>query len=89
MAMTALVGACALRDDHWLAGLLEHRTVRHVGAVSYGIYLLNVPIVSACRRVFGEDSALLLFLVATAVSVGVATVAYRIIERPFLRLRER
>ena len=46
VALTALVVTCSFRD-HVLAPLLEHRLVRHVGAVSYGIYLLNVPIVTA------------------------------------------
>ncbi|MBX3203526.1 MAG: acyltransferase [Labilithrix sp.] len=89
LAMAALVGACALRRDHLLAPLLENRVVRHVGVVSYGVYLLNVPIVSACRRLVGEQSSLLLFAVSTVASVAVATVTWRYVERPFLALRER
>jgi peptidoglycan/LPS O-acetylase OafA/YrhL len=89
LAMTALVGACALREDHLLAAVLENRVVRHVGAVSYGIYLLNVPIVAACRRVLGDDHWVLLFAVATLASIGVASLTFRFVEKPFLRLRDR
>ncbi|MBX3214111.1 MAG: acyltransferase [Labilithrix sp.] len=89
LAMAALVGSAALRRDHLLAPLFENRIVRHVGVVSYGIYLLNVPVVSGCRWVVGEESALLLFAVSSAASVAVATATWRWIERPFLALRER
>ncbi len=89
LAMAALVGACALRCDHVLAPLLEHRLVRHVGVVSYGVYLLNVPVVHACRGALGSTSTVVLFVVAMAVTTGVATLAYRWIEQPFLGLRAR
>jgi peptidoglycan/LPS O-acetylase OafA/YrhL len=90
VAMTALVGACALRRDHHLAPLFENRVVRHVGAVSYGIYLFNVPVVSACRSMLGPNAgATSLFLVSTLLSITVATASYRWLERPFLALRDR
>ena len=72
-----------------IATLFENRVVRHIGTVSYGIYLLNVSVVAAFRRVIGDDHALLLFIVATLASVGIATAVYRWVERPFLALRDR
>lgn len=90
LALVALVGSCALRRDHLLAPLFEHRALRHVGTVSYGMYLLNVPVVSLVRGVLGaEANALLVFALATAASIGFATLTYRWIERPFLALRDR
>ncbi|OJY22312.1 MAG: hypothetical protein BGO98_37650 [Myxococcales bacterium 68-20] len=89
LTMTALVGACALRRDHVLAPLFENRVVGHIGTVSYGIYLLNVPVVAACKRLVGEESTVLLFAVSTVASVAVATATYRWVERPFLGLRDR
>jgi peptidoglycan/LPS O-acetylase OafA/YrhL len=90
LALAALVGACALRRDHLLAPLFENRVVRHVGSVSYGIYLLNVPVVSAVRSLLGpRASAGVVFVMATLASVAVATAVYRWVERPFLALRER
>ncbi|MDF2697074.1 MAG: acyltransferase 3, partial [Labilithrix sp.] len=89
LAMTGFVGACALRRDHFLAGLLEIRIVRHVGVVSYGIYLLNVPVVAAFRRLVGDDHAFLLFIASTLASIAIATATYRWVERPFLALRDR
>jgi peptidoglycan/LPS O-acetylase OafA/YrhL len=92
LALAALVFACARRRDHVLAPLFANRIVQHVGTVSYGVYLLNVPIVSAVRRLVatqGEANAALVFVVAMTASVLVASLTYRYIERPFLRLRDR
>jgi peptidoglycan/LPS O-acetylase OafA/YrhL len=90
LTMTALVGACALRRDHLLAPLFELRAMRHVGKVSYGIYLLNVPVVSASRKLLGPNApTLILFLVAMLGSVAVATLSYRFVEQPLLAARER
>jgi peptidoglycan/LPS O-acetylase OafA/YrhL len=90
LALTAFVGACALRRDHFLAPVLENRLVSHVGMVSYGVYLWNVSVVSLARRCLGHhDSALLVFLVSMCGSVALATLTHRWIERPWLELRER
>jgi len=93
LALVALVGAAVLRRDHVLAPVLEHRAVRHVGAVSYGIYLLNVPVVWAVKAALGEAatarSGLVVFLVATAGTVVLASLTHRFVERPFLALRAR
>jgi peptidoglycan/LPS O-acetylase OafA/YrhL len=90
LTMTALVGACALRRDHVLAPVFEHRVLRHVGKVSYGIYLLNVPVVSALRKLLGPTApTLLVFAVAMFASVAAATLSFRFVEEPLLAARER
>lgn len=91
LAMTALVGACVIRADHGLRWPLERTSVAHVGLVSYGIYLVNVPVIVATRRALGpaRASTLLVFAVGLAASVALATLAYHVVERPFLRLRDR
>jgi peptidoglycan/LPS O-acetylase OafA/YrhL len=89
--MTALVGACAVRADHGLRALTDARAVRHVGVVSYGIYLLNVPIVVATRRLLGplETQTWLVFALSLAGSIAAATVTYRLVERPIQTWRVR
>lgn len=91
LAMTALVGACVIRPDHGLRWPLELRFVAHVGVVSYGVYLVNVPVIVAARRALGaaSESTPLVFVVGLAASVAVATLTYRLVELPFLRLRDR
>jgi peptidoglycan/LPS O-acetylase OafA/YrhL len=91
LAMAALVGACVIRPDHGLRGLLELRPIAHVGLVSYGLYLVNVPVIVATRRALGPASerTLLVFAVGLAASVAVATLTYHLLEAPFFRLRDR
>lgn len=89
-ALTALVVAVARRRDHVLAPLLEHAAVKHVGVVSYGNHLLNVPVVSLVRSVLGADgSAAGVFAAALPACVLAATLTHRLVERPFLALHER
>jgi len=61
--------------------------------LSYSIYLLHQPLlyysVGVTRRLFPgmtgwSPSAVLWFAIMTAVCVGLASVTYRFIERPFL-----
>jgi peptidoglycan/LPS O-acetylase OafA/YrhL len=91
LAMAALVGACSIRPDHGLSRLTDPLPVRHVGAVSYGMYLLHVGVIGAAKAALpaGFSPAWLLFLVAFPTTVAVATLSYRYFERPFLRLRDR
>ena len=89
LCMAALVGAVCVREDHGLRALLEARAVRHVGAVSYGVYLLNVTVVVAAKRALGEDHTLAVFLLGLAGSVALATLSHRLVERPFLSMRDR
>jgi peptidoglycan/LPS O-acetylase OafA/YrhL len=86
VAMAVLVVACCVRADHALAPLLENRALRHVGAVSYGIYLLNVSCVVAAKRLTTETW--LVFVLGFAASVAAATLTRRFVERPFLSLRD-
>lgn len=90
LTMVALVGACTLRDDHALAPFTDNRAVRHVGLVSYGIYLLNVPLIEATRRALAplEAPTVAVFAVGLAVTVLVATITRHLVEVPFSKLRD-
>src|SRR5262249_42073533 len=95
LAMAALVGGCALRPDHFLAWLTDAPAVRHVGVVSYGMYLVNVPTVAATRLLLGGLSPALpahtpvVFLVGLGATVAVAPVLHRVVEQPLERARAR
>ncbi len=86
-AMTALVVACAVREDHGLT-LLTWRPIRYVGEISYGIYLVHMLCVNAVRKVLPAPEGLL-FLAALACSILVAGISHRWFERPVLRLKDR
>ncbi|HVU00732.1 MAG TPA: acyltransferase [Polyangiaceae bacterium] len=90
VTMAAFVVALALRDDSSLAPALEHPLVRHVGKVSYGIYLLHVAAITAVK--WALPGALrgvpaVVFPLALLLSVAVATLSYRYFETWFLSRR--
>lgn len=67
---------------------LEHPVSRYIGAISYPIYLYHGLSNALAGRLFHGVS--LARLVATiAVATGLGTMSYSLIEKPFLRLRQR
>lgn len=89
--LAALVGAVAIRPDNGLSWLLERAAVRRVGTLSYATYLLHITALGLVRRFFPghQQSALFVFALGLPLSLLLAELAHRGIERPFLRLRER
>jgi peptidoglycan/LPS O-acetylase OafA/YrhL len=76
-----------------LKAVLSNRVLAWLGVLSYSIYLLHQPLLyysmGTARRLFPgmtgwSPSAVLWFAVVTAVCVGIASLTYRFIERPFL-----
>ncbi len=92
LALTALVTACALREDNGLAPLLRARPLVRLGTVSYGVYLLHVLTLQATRPL-GLQAAfapgIAVFALNLAAAWAAAELAFRWIERPCNRWRER
>lgn len=88
LALAIWVVSCATRRDHALAWLLDHRLMRAIGRVSYGIYLWHVPVIGALRAIDPRvrSHALLVFAVALPLSIAVATVSYLVLEKPLLAI---
>ena len=74
------VGACVYREDHWLVPLLRLRGIVHVGAVSYGIYLLH----GLVRNVVVKVAA-----VAHIDLPAYGTFVFTVIGSVFLRIKHR
>ena len=91
LVMAALVGAVCLSEDNGLARALCAPLVRHVGVVSYGVYLLHVAVITLVKHALPgpEPRAAAVFAVAAPLSVALATLCHRHFERPFLALRDR
>lgn len=87
--MAVLVAACCLRRGGQLGTLLENRLVRHVGTVSYGMYLLHMLVINAVRRLLPDQGGVVVFAVALPLTALVATLSYESIEKHFLALKER
>jgi len=90
-SLMALVCSCVIVEDHGLAWLLRARPVRLVGAISYGLYLLNSTGIGLIRRAFPARAADSGFVFAASfpLLLVLAALSHRYLETPFLRLRSR
>lgn len=84
-----LIERSAARDgvfrlDNW-------RLLPWLGERSYGLYLLHMPAIALARWITGRDEqlALVTLLLAALLSCLFAHIAYRLVEQPFLRLKDR
>ncbi|MCS3839376.1 peptidoglycan/LPS O-acetylase OafA/YrhL [Pseudomonas sp. JAI111] len=74
------------------AKLLSLKPMRHLGKISYGIYVFHIFALWASEEIMrrtGLDSALGKLALGILITIGLADVSYRLLERPFLRLKER
>lgn len=85
-----LPGVFAPAGGHFVR-VLSHPALRHVGHLSYSVFcvhLLLLELIADWRDVpLFEGRGLELFALTLATSLMVAEVLYRVVERPFLRLR--
>jgi peptidoglycan/LPS O-acetylase OafA/YrhL len=90
LLLASLVASCALGTS-WFTRALAARPALAIGRVSYGIYLLHVPVLGACRRLFPalaqHPSAL--FPLTLCASFALARLSHRFLEAPCARLRAR
>jgi len=93
LLMVAFLGSCVVRADHSLSWFLNLRTVKHIGVVSYGIYLMNQLCKNSALVLFRSlkwpQFNFLVFFVTVVISVAVASLSYRYYERWFLNLKTR
>lgn len=86
IALTGLVGAICVRDDHCLRPVLTAKPVAYVGRVSYGVYLMH-PLALGIVAVLVTPGYL--FPATLVAALGMAAVSYRYLESPLLRLKQR
>lgn len=86
LAAALMVGACVLplRPGRLLR-LLDFRPLAALGVMSYSLYLIHFPLM--LRIVDDVDGSLQLFALGAAISVPLAALSYRLVERPFLSRR--
>lgn len=78
-----------------LTGWLRWRPMQYLGKISYGTYLLHLPVAAAVSfvwRILGWRSpgdSFLWLATAMALSIACASASWHLLERPVLRLRDR
>lgn len=88
-ALATFVAACAVGQDRLLPRVLSTSALGHIGRVSYGMYLFHVAIIGAIRAAVPSiaTKAVLVFPIAFAISIGLATLSHRYFEAWFLSKR--
>ncbi len=88
--LVVLTGVFAPARGAYLRAM-SHAVPRHLGVISYGIFALHLPVLHLVMHLTGwtlfEVDLVPLWLLTLAASLVVAEVAYRLVERPALRLK--
>lgn len=86
--LTLFVSQILLLDRHWMWAWLDHPVSRYVGKVSYSLYLWHLIGFGIANRITNFPPVFQ-FGVAVLVCIAVASASYWLVERPFLRVKER
>ena len=77
----------------WFVRILESRPMAYLGKISYGLYVYHYPIQWFVTAPFGIPVAaqfsLLTFLASLSLTILVAGLSYRFIEKPLIDLKDR
>ena len=84
-----LLAPLTLAPPGRLAAVLSLRPVRYLGEISYGVYLWHLPLLLAIQDRLGYDTFSghfwILLALTAASSVLVASLSWRLLERPLIR----
>jgi peptidoglycan/LPS O-acetylase OafA/YrhL len=71
----------------WLKALLTNRFLMYTGTISYGIYLLEKIPVDVAKSFHLDKYQFLAFPITVVATYAMATLSWKFIESPFLRLK--
>jgi peptidoglycan/LPS O-acetylase OafA/YrhL len=69
--------------------LLGWAPIRYLGKISYGIYMLHLPVMWFARPLVGEKPSVWRFIVLTALSIAAAALSWHLFEAPINALKRR
>jgi peptidoglycan/LPS O-acetylase OafA/YrhL len=92
--MGLLICSLVVFPDNLLRPLLDHSVAAKLGAISYGIYLYHLIVLSIVSAVLARlgltsPNVLLLTALTTGFTILIAGASYRFIEIPFLMMKVR
>jgi peptidoglycan/LPS O-acetylase OafA/YrhL len=87
IASLALVYISLFSKQAALQSILTNRLLVYTGSISYGIYLLEKIPVDVAEAFHLERYPYLAFPIATAATFVLATLSWKLVEAPILRLR--
>jgi peptidoglycan/LPS O-acetylase OafA/YrhL len=88
LAATVVLDLVASRDS-FLARGLATRPMVFIGRISYGLYLLHLPVFFAVEKVIPQAPLVVRLGWKVAISLTLATASYYLVEKRFLALKNR
>ncbi len=88
--MTILLASCVIQEKHSLSGILSFYPVQRIGVISYGMYLMHLPMISLSviiLKKMGINSLAALFLLCLLLTIIASEISFRFYEQPFLKLK--
>lgn len=92
LLITLLIGSLMIREDHVAAPVLGWKPLRRIGVISYGAYLyhmMGLHLARAALGAVGWHHPAAVLLGTLAVTFALAEASFRVVEAPFLRLKQR
>jgi peptidoglycan/LPS O-acetylase OafA/YrhL len=87
LASSAFVYLALFSQQRQFQALLSNRFLVYIGTISYGIYLLQKIPVDVVKAFHLERFPLLAFPITAVATCAMAALSWRILEKPFLRLK--
>ncbi len=84
LMLTLFVGSVSLAGP---LPILSWSSVKYIGKVSYGMYLLHMFAISAVKKM--PLNPFIVFILAAIITIGLAALSYTFFETPFLQLKKR
>ena len=73
-------------DNSWITKLSNKKFMIHLGQISYGVYILQLPVFSIVKRIltlqFGIENKTILFYSSLLALLVISSITYRYIEAP-------
>jgi peptidoglycan/LPS O-acetylase OafA/YrhL len=84
-------GLLVLAAIHWSTArqMLETKPARWLGGISFSLYLIHEPIVVASGFLFGPSHAVLAVVASIVVSLAIAAIFYKFVEKPSHKLSKK
>lgn len=90
LCMTALLVSCVYREEHALRPLLQFAPLRRIGKISYGMYLLHIPLLALAAYLLHTNAvSIRLYAVEVVITIIAAELSFRFFESPILRLKRK
>jgi peptidoglycan/LPS O-acetylase OafA/YrhL len=87
-AASALLIEALVRNQLFPA-LFEHKVMRYLGKISYGIYIFHFPVQAMIEKAMLESPLLVRLGLQIAVTLVISAASFALLESPFLALKDR